>query len=303
MYKLAFLIFVFLLVSCSKDKNIVEEVPPIPEIEKFQVKCNYIRPTEFGEQNGSVEAIVNGGIKPYSFSWYLITSFNTSFIELSNESTLSNISTGYYKVIISDSLNEIIADSIFVASHDTINTSPYIAAYPNSYWIYSNGDTVFCNMIQKFPYISKTYWVDYSLSLTGIIYPIDSIYLPVLDCRPIINDKYLNYNWAFNHEIVLVSTLIDQIFHNSFDERVDMELIKAIAIDTSIEIGNQLYENVIIMEQGGGATGSSFEDLWRYEKTYYAKNIGLIRKEHRSAEDSIYTNDFDLVDYQINYSN
>lgn len=297
MYKLAILLFVFLLVSCSKGKDIVEEVPPIPEIEKFQVEFNYCRPSEFGEQNGSVEAIVTGGKEPYSFSWYLITSYYTSYFELSNESILSTISTGYYKVIISDSLNEKIADSIFVASHDTINTSPYIAAYPNSYWVYSNGDTVFCNMFKKFPYISKTYWVDYSLSLYGIIYPIDSIYLPVLGNQPIINDKYLNYLWQYNHEIVLVSTLKDQIFHNSYDEREGIELIKAIAIDTSIEIGNQLYENVIIMERGGGATGSSFEDLWGYERTYYAKNIGLIRKEHRSAEDSIYSNDFDLVDY------
>ncbi len=77
---------------------------------------------------------------------------------------------------------------------------------------------------------------------------------------------------------------------------------KTIEKDISVLIGNVSYDSVIVTIQFddacihyGGLTAEECAIL----KEYYAKNIGLIKRESKHYPDSVFKTDFELVDYVI----
>lgn len=172
--------------------------------------------------------------------------------------------------------------------YDTIKPSEYFPAYPGSYWVYDNNDTLkVADQYQKYIFNSAGYSAEPDY---------DTLILPKLILNGIFNsgDKYAfvkdnsiskrsnaNYRDPAFQELFSISEggrFIFQAKHAGTSHYCCGETIKK---DTTISIGNKTYENVIITIH--------YDEYWMespfvcgYKKEYYAKNIGLIKREIRN---------------------
>ena len=191
--------------------------------------------------------------------------------------------------------------------YDKIEPLEYFPAFPGSYWIYDNNDTLKVEGYEKYTYNSSFYTAtdEYvtlvlpKLTLNGIFNQKDAFaYLKEYSLS-----KSSNSNYRDPAFIELLSLIEGAEFTISAPWQGSQMLGKTIKVDTSIFIGTKKYENVIVTIHFDYAcvsiTGRSPENC-AFVKEYYAKNIGLIKRERRYHFDSTFVKDFQLIDYKIN---
>ncbi len=192
--------------------------------------------------------------------------------------------------------------------YDTIKPLSYFPAFPGSYWIYDNGDTL---------RIADQYQMFIFGLATGDPLFYDTLILPKIEpC----NVYWSNGENGFvkGYELTapsgvtyipsptyhsLLSTKLDSIFIYGPSVQGHMPMAETMAVDTVIYIGSVKYEHVIVTMYWdeaciSGGYGNSPEDC-ADKREYYAKNIGLIKREHRYHNDTIFYKDFELLDYHI----
>ncbi len=195
-------------------------------------------------------------------------------------------------------------------SYDTIKPLDYFPAFPGSYWIYDNNDTLkVADQYQMFIFglneIDPAYY--------------DTLLLPKLESSNIYNTDD-SYGFVRRYEITapsgaayiqgpiyrgILSTKEDSIFIYGPSIQGHYPMAKTIKVDTSIYIGSKEYKNVIITIHWddaciSGGYGNSPEDCATLRE-YYGKDVGLIKREHRYyPNETLFTIHFELVDYYIN---
>ena len=191
---------------------------------------------------------------------------------------------------------------------DTIQPLEYFPAYPGSYWVYSNNDTLrVANQYEEYEYNSASYDAEPEY---------ETLILPKLILNGIFNNTdsfaYVNGN--------SISKRIGSNYRDpAFKELLSLEegtlftiggafqnyqiTGKTIKVDTTIIIGGITYENTIITieyDEGCVSGALTSPENCAYKKEYYAKNIGLIKREKKNGLDTTYIADFELVSCFIN---
>lgn len=185
----------------------------------------------------------------------------------------------------------------------------YLPAFPGSYWIYDNNDTLkVADQYEKYIFNSAGYTAvpDY-----------DTLMLPKLILNGVFNQPdtyaYLNeYSISKSNE----SNYRDPAFKELLSLTEGSEFTiggaiqghkikgKTIKVDTTIYIGTTEYKNVIMTIQYDYAcvlgTGGSPEDCATLRE-YFAKDVGLIKRETRNYPIEIeFVKDIELIKYKLN---
>ncbi len=193
--------------------------------------------------------------------------------------------------------------------YDTIKPLEYLPAFPGSYWIYDNNDTLkVADQYEKYIFNSAGYTAvpDY-----------DTLMLPKLILNGVFNQPdtyaYLNeYSISKSNE----SNYRDPAFKELLSLTEGSEFTiggaiqghkikgKTIKVDTTIYIGTTEYKNVIMTIQYDYAcvlgTGGSPEDCATLRE-YFAKDVGLIKRETRNYPIEIeFVKDIELIKYKLN---
>lgn len=268
--KIQFLLFISIFIlSCEKEKE--SEVIPPPEL---KVEFQLIRPSGYRESDGQIRKTITGGTEPYQITWTIGYTAYGKRAYVDEKDDLFNAISGPYIIKITDAQYRKLIDTVFLATYDTVVSSPYLAAYPGSYWEYSNGSRVECN--------------DYILTASGYYetfnLPSDSIYLPKARW-------FINYDKNFWTGQILVSEDLER-FYTVGDNRNGCHGILVAAVDTSIYIAKNLFENVIIMEEWFGSPDDCF--IWLELQRYFCKDIGLVKEVFEDGSS------IEIVDYYIN---
>jgi len=192
--------------------------------------------------------------------------------------------------------------------YDTIKPLDYFPAYPGSYWIYDNNDTLkVANQYEKYIFNSSGYTAEPDY---------DTLILPKLILNGIFNSPdtfaYVNgYSISKSNE----SNYRDPAFKELLSLTEGSEFTiggaiqghkitgKTIKVDTTINIGTTEYKNVIITIQFDYAcvsgTGGSPENCATIRE-YYAKDVGLIKRETRNYPiNTDFLKDFELIKYEV----
>lgn len=192
--------------------------------------------------------------------------------------------------------------------YDTIRPLDYFPAFPGSFWIYDNNDTLkVVNQYEKYIFNSSGYTLDPDydtlilpkLILNGVFNPSDT-FAYVNGCS-ISRSKESDYrDPAFK---ILLSLTEGSEFTIGGVIQGHKITGKTIKVDTTINIGMTEYKNVIITIQFDYAcvlaTGSSPEDCATLRE-YYAKDVGLIKRETRNYPiDTDFVKDIELIKYEI----
>ncbi|HOG19006.1 MAG TPA: hypothetical protein PKW37_00995 [Salinivirgaceae bacterium] len=170
----------------------------------------------------------------------------------------------------------------------------YFPAYPESYWVYSNGTTVkvdpgyhkhlyykeLGNMAQSdyvyVPRINNEYVFKYSITQNSTLVPIKTL----LKTTP-------GAAWVVNHWEGL------EIFRKVVETSASITLSQSVGTS-----GQTVFDSVIVVVE---YIGQENENSWIYRESY-APNVGLIKREINSSPDSIpepYT-EMELRRYFIN---
>jgi len=197
--------------------------------------------------------------------------------------------------------------TVNIVTYDTIKPSSYFPAYPGSYWVYDNDDTLKVEKYEKYVFNSAGYTA---------LPDFDTLILPKLILNGIYNQNdvfaYVNgYSLSKSNN----SDYRDPSFKYFLSLTEGSEFAiggafqghqikgKTIKVDTSIYIGTTHYENVIMVIQfdyacivGIGGTPEGCATL----REYYAKDVGLIKRETRNQLDGEFVKDIELVKYVIN---
>ncbi len=180
--------------------------------------------------------------------------------------------------------------------YDTVPMGEYFPAYPNSYWIYLNldGDTV----------IHKTDTI-YSLHSNYHPYqnPYDTTkyYACKYDGRTVkkyeLSVRSNHYVHETSWETILPDNLYEgNLFLKHYSWPYTYSSGRILKIDTTVMLNSTSYDSVIIvLEYLGPGIGCV-----PHGKTYYAKNIGIIKKETCTGEgfDKITSQEI-LLNYHI----
>jgi hypothetical protein len=195
-------------------------------------------------------------------------------------------------------------DTIF---YDTIKPLGYFPAFPGSFWIYDNNDTLKVVEYEKYVFNSAEY-------------TLEPVYSTLILPKLILNGIYnRNDSFAYVREYSIskssVSNYRDPVFKGLLSTVEGAEFRiggaiqghkitgKTIKVDTAVYIGPKKYENVIITIQFDYAcisgTRGSVADCATLRE-YYAKDVGLIKREKRNHPlESDFVKDIELVKYEI----
>ncbi len=188
-------------------------------------------------------------------------------------------------------------------NYNIIKPLDYFPAYPGSYWIYDNYDTLkVAEQYEKYIFNSEGYTAvpDY-----------DTLILPKL----ILNGVFFAYVNGYSISKSNASNYRDPAFKEFLSLTEGSEFTigsaiqghkitgKTIKLDTTINIGTTEYKNVIITIQFDYACvygkGGSPEDCATLRE-YYAKDVGLIKRETRNYPiDTDFVKDIELIKYEI----
>ncbi len=192
-------------------------------------------------------------------------------------------------------------------SKDTIMPLDYFPAFPSSYWVYDNNDTL---------KVADEYEI-YIFNSAGYAAVPDlvTLNLPKLILNGIFNqpDPYAYVN-GYSISKSTMSHYRDPAFKGILSLTEGSEFIiggafqehkitgKTVKVDTTIKIGTSKYNNVIMTIQYDFAcisgTGGTPEDCATI-KEYYAKNVGLIKREKKNPLDTNFIKEIELVSYKI----
>lgn len=182
--------------------------------------------------------------------------------------------------------------------YDTIYPLQYFPAFPGSYWNYSNGKSLQMEDQYQIFYYDKAPW--------GVKPVCDTIYLPKFK----INSIYgYSQSYVYGYEIStgtfrlplrqILSEVVGPTFQTSEIFGGNASYGKTIKKDTSMVINGVKFDNVLIV----------INYFWNQHignlpwniKEYYAKDVGLIKRESRDLnKPTIITVDFELISYKIN---
>ena len=192
--------------------------------------------------------------------------------------------------------NSNIPDYDTVSSYNTVSIGEYFPVYPNSFWIYlnSNGDTV----VHKTDSIYSL-WSNYN----PINYPNDTTkYFVTKYDRKAVKKYSIYIGTDSYHEGGWETILPDSIYPgNLFEMRYDWPNTyyrgKIQTIDTTLKVNSIFYDSVIIVLKYYGPQDGKLP----FGKTYYAKNIGIIKTERCTYQsfDSIISAE-SIISYHIN---
>ncbi len=187
--------------------------------------------------------------------------------------------------------------------YDTIYPLSYFPAFPGSYWIYSNDDTLKIEDNYELYYYDKSYFdqaPDY-----------DTVYLPKFKINSIFNssspdEKYIH---VYKYEIenfsyrLLFRSIMSETLGNRFPVAENFGGHSPYAItttvDTSMQIENNYYPKVLIVSYYTEPTDTN-SHVFPYRHDYFAKNIGLIMRDHKYYQDTAFITDYTLTSYMIN---
>ena len=191
--------------------------------------------------------------------------------------------------------------------YDTIKPLEYFPAFPGSYWIYDNNDTLkVADQYEKFIFNSAGYTAepDYDtlilpkLILNGSYNQNDSIaYVKEYS----ISQSSGNYRDPAFKEILS----LNQGDELSIGGAVQGHQIqgRVIKTDTTMIINGTNYENVIVTIHfdnywsGYGMT----ETEYAFEREYFAKDVGLIKREIKKYPiETEFKKDIELIKFEIN---
>jgi PKD repeat protein len=213
------------------------------------------------------------------------------------------VNAGSFKVRIvvrnDNSIDSLTEDIHILQKIDLFIPQPYFPVFPNSYWIYlkSNGDTI----------IHKTdtayiLWSDYNPAWGP--YDTTKYYVMKYDEKPVKKysifegkDSWSDDGWLrILPDSLYIGNLFLERYHwpNKFVNVFYSGEI--LTIDTTLILNSVRYDSVlIVLEYCGSGIGQS-----PYGKTYYAKNIGIIKKElwNYNYKDSIISSE-ELLKYHI----
>ncbi len=171
----------------------------------------------------------------------------------------------------------------------------YFPAFPGSYWIYTNGET-------------KTVAPDYCLHSyqQGIVSPdfSDDAYVPRIGQQYVYEYSITQNSTTYPLKKLLSEKFDDSWVVNDWDGNEIKR--KVVSVDDTINIDQYPYINdsvtvyspVIEVIEFSSNEGDT---LW-FSKEYYAKNIGLIRRDINISHDSINAVvEFELVKCLINH--
>lgn len=189
----------------------------------------------------------------------------------------------------------------------TIKPLDYFPAFPGSYWVYNIDDSLkVADDYKKYIFNSNAY--DESEDY-------DTIYFPKLLTKNVYNPgdscSYVN---GYSISKAQNSSYKDPAFKYILSETEGSTFIitapwqnhqiigKTINIDTSIIVGNTTYVSVLVtIELDMACSGQYPMDSCAYKREYYAKGVGLIKRESGGyIPNDNWTTDFELKEYYIN---
>lgn len=282
---------IFLLLCCHKEMVTVKEKnnedvdTTIGNGDIDTTLCLHIgkiNPSGYLKKDGKIILGVNGGTKPYKIKWFRNSRcYDTIF----NNWNLENLGSGLYFLMINDSMGRSIKDSVYLVSLSKVEPKEYLPVYPNSYWIYSNGDTIKSGPEYKkvpiyYEFINP-YYIPCCCSngqyFNLISYPDDSLYLPVWNGRPILNYNKVNPkgDGTISMEPQIDTVRLRKTIIN-LDHRHGSVIFKTQLNDTTLQIGENTFNHVIISVvsyDGEGHPPGAF-----FIKSYYAPGVGLVKE-------------------------
>lgn len=193
------------------------------------------------------------------------------------------------------------------AIYDTVKPADYFPAFPGSFWVYDNDDTLkVADQYEKYIFNAAGYTAepDYDtlilpkLILNGIYNFNDSI-ARVKEYS--ISKASGNYRDPAFKEMLSTTEGGELIMGGAFqDHQIRGRVVKT---DTTIEINGIRYDQVIItmhFDNFWSGYGISETD-YAFEREYFAKNIGLIKREVKNYPmDTVFQKDIELIEYKIN---
>ncbi|HON18674.1 MAG TPA: hypothetical protein PK990_05840 [Salinivirgaceae bacterium] len=194
-------------------------------------------------------------------------------------------------------------------AYDTIKPLEYFPAFPGSYWIYDNNDTLkVADHYEMYVFNSAGYTAEPDY---------DTLILPKLILNGIYNrpDTFAYVN-GYSISKAKESGYRDPAFKELLSLTEGAEFIiggadqghritgKTIKVDTTIYIGTTEYRNVIVTIQFDYACvlgpGNSPENCATLRE-YYAKDVGLIKRERKNFPiNTDFVKDIELIKFLIN---
>ena len=193
--------------------------------------------------------------------------------------------------------------------HDTIKPLDYFPAFPGSYWIYDNYDTLkVADQYEKYIFNSAEYSAvpDYdTLYLPKLI--LNGVYNPT-DTFAFVREYSISKAGKSDYRAPSFKYIISEYEDSTFiiGGRIENHQImgKTIKTDTSVTVGTKTYDDVLITieldiacnEQGGYPI-----DSCAYKREFYANGVGLIKRESGGyIPNENWITDFELKNYHIN---
>lgn len=184
--------------------------------------------------------------------------------------------------------------------YDTIKPKEYFPAFPGSYWVYNNGDTLRVEENYKLcVYFQGGHYVPYPHNDTIVLpkfYP-NSIYGAVF-----IRGYSITNLGGTSSEMPFSEILTETeggTFYITPSYAGNQNLGETIKKDTTIIVNNVTYNDVIVTYQYNRIFMCSPE-ICGYRKEYYAKGVGLIKLEERDFPvDTNLRVVLELTDYNI----
>ena len=181
----------------------------------------------------------------------------------------------------------------------------YFPAFPNSWWKYNNGDTLkVAPAYETHIFNSSSYTAVEDLDtlrlprliLNGFFNPQDSLaYILEHSISKASNSSYRDPSFI---KLLTTTEGSNFVIKSSW---MGMGLNgRTTRIDTSIVVQGRTFENVIeVIHYVVGCPGT-FQDC-TVSREYYAKDVGLIRRDNKELFDSQFSTEFELVDYSISF--
>ena len=167
----------------------------------------------------------------------------------------------------------------------------YFPVYPGSFWIYNTGDTM-----KIYDAYQSSGIIEYSQKGEETI-----LVLPKLIANQTFNntDVFINeYSYIGTSNWRFLSLIEGEQYAISNYYQGHQQFRKTIKVDTSIIIGNRVYQDVIIIAEYESACGYG-EGCYEL-KDYFAKDVGLIKREYKNWQDSLFYSVSELEGYFIN---
>jgi hypothetical protein len=248
-----------------------------------------IHPSKHNYNDGSLEVKFSDNRFTPEVRWK--KDIYNGYSEVSSAYVAESLSSGMYLLEILPPLKPSIFDTLFLATYDTVSPGDYFPIYPGSFWIYDNSDSIksheeyaLIGLGHKYTGISQTHG---PYNIPG--FPVDSIYVPSIHVSSIHGDyNFYNYSITMGSFLMRFLPVVNEeegyYLQQWQDGRYydDYNSLRILKVDTSLYIGNTLYEDVIVAEHFNmpnlvGGWESNYDYVTKI--LYFSKNIGLIKSQ------------------------